>query len=278
VLLPPEGNALSTELQGLLLKTIPDSRPSYKRTKRPLSSSDSTVRKLPRVCYDSRMNWKWICLCAGVCFLTAACSTTPPAAETLEPLRSYESIATEAVSVQQTAAADTAAMNATIEAAARLESQHSTYNALLLATVRANEVPTPSQRLAMTEGGAMAAEMLNLSDGQMRVQQIGTAGFVRPEDNCFETHQQFFNRASTNVIYMTALVTNLQSGTTFRVDWIYNNRVVHTSTWSAPSDEIRRCLALAMRASDVVFSPGAWSARLFMNNVPIGNSAFEILG
>jgi hypothetical protein len=69
VLLPPEGNALSTELQGPLLDIIPDSRPSYKRTKKPLSLSDPAVRKLPRVCYDSRMNWKWICLCAGVCLL-----------------------------------------------------------------------------------------------------------------------------------------------------------------------------------------------------------------
>lgn len=207
-----------------------------------------------------------------------ACGVAPQTDEAVTPLRPYESIATEAASIQLTASADVVAMNATIEAATRLESQHSAYNAVLLATVRANEVPTPSQRLAMTEGGAMAAEMLNLADGQMRIQQIGTAGFVRPEDNCFETHQQFFNRASTNIIYMTGLVTNLKAGTTFRVDWIHNNRVVHTSTWSAPNDEIRRCLALALRASEVVFTPGPWSARLFMDNVPVGNSAFEILG
>lgn len=207
----------------------------------------------------------------------AACGVMPTANETSVPPRPYESLATEAAGVQLTSVAEITAMNATIEAATRLESQHSAYNAVLLATVRANEVPTPSQRLAMTEGGAMAAEMLNLADGQMRIQQIGTAGFVRPEDNCFETHQQFFNRASTNIIYMTGLVTNLKAGTTFRVDWIYNNRVVHTSTWSAPNDEIRRCLALALRASEVVFAPGAWSARLFMDNVPVGNSAFEIL-
>ncbi len=217
-------------------------------------------------------------LLAIVAMISTACGTMPQAAETLEPIRPYESIATEAASVQQTAAVDVLALNATIEAATRTESQQNAYNVVLLATVRANEVPTPSERLAMTEGGAMAAEMLNLADGQMRIQQVGTAGFVRPEDNCFETHQQFFNRASTNIIYMTGLVTNLQAGTTFRVDWIYNSRVVHTSTWSAPNNEIRRCLALAMRASDVVFTPGAWSARLFMDNVPVGNSAFEILG
>jgi hypothetical protein len=231
------------------------------------------------VCYDNAMKRHWVYFSGllAMLALTSACGAAPPAAETLEPIRPYESIATEAAGIQLTASAEAVALNATIEAATRMETQHNAYNAVLLATVRANEVPTPSQRLAMTDGGAMAAEMLNLADGQMRVQQIGTAGFVRPEDNCFETHQQFFNRASTNIIYMTGLVTNLQSGTTFRVDWIHNNRVVHTSTWSAPNDEIRRCLALALRASEVVFTPGPWSARLFMDNVPVGNSAFEIL-
>lgn len=216
--------------------------------------------------------WLLLCLCS-----LAACSSVPQEGVLATPLLSLASYSTEAAQVQLTARADQQNMAATVQVARQVEQQQSAYNAVLLATVRADQVPTPEERLAMTDGGAMMSEMFSLNDDKMRVQQIGLAGFVRPEDDCFETHQQYYNRTITSIIYMTGLVTNLQEGTRFSVDWIYDNNIVYSASWSAPRSETIRCLAIPMRASDVVFNEGGWSARLFMDGVPIGNSAFQIL-
>lgn len=207
----------------------------------------------------------------------AACSDRPPDTLAEISLQSPDSYATQAVQVQLTSRADQQSVVATVESANRLEQQQLAYNAVLLATVRADQVATPVERVAMTEGGAMSAEMLNLADGEMTIQQIGLAGFVRPEDSCFETHQQYFARMTTDIIYISGLITNVQEGTRFSVDWIYDNEIVYSAAWSAPLTEPRRCLAIPMRASEVVFNTGSWSARLFMNGIPIDNSAFEIV-
>jgi hypothetical protein len=193
-------------------------------------------------------------------------------------LEDIAALSTQAVNLQVTSQADRSAILATVAAADIQAQQQQTYNNLLLATVRAGEVPTPSERLALTAGGAMSAEMLNTTSGEFALQQIGTAGFVRPEDDCFQTHQQYFDRMTTNTIYMTGVAVNVVQGTALRVDWIYDNQIVYTSSWSAPSDAEVRCFAIPMNASEVVFNEGAWTARLFLNGVPFESKAFEIVG
>ena len=208
-----------------------------------------------------------ILVAIGLSILCAACGTNTQEAAIL-PAEEIAAYATQVVDLQVTAQIDRNNILATVAAADSRSQQQMIYNNILLATVRAGEAPTPSERLAMSDGGAMSAEMLNTGNGEMLVQQVGTASIIRADDGCFETHQQYFDRMSTNTIYMTGLVTNIVEGTAFRVDWIYNNEIVYTSSWSAPMSELRRCFAVGMNASDVVFNEGSWSARLFLNGVP----------
>lgn len=185
--------------------------------------------------------------------------------------------ATEAAGIRLNSQTERTQVAATVAVAETQSANYSLYNNVLVATVRADQIPTPSERLAFTDGGVMAIDMFDLSDGQMRFLQVGTAGYVRPEDRCFETHQTFFRTSSTNRIYMTALALNLQAGTNLRVDWFYEGSRVHTSAWSAPSFTEGMCIAIELSPANAPFLPGNWSATLFVNGNAIDPSAFSII-
>jgi len=204
----------------------------------------------------------------------AACQSSSTEQEDMrQALTAYP---TESAALLQAMQAQRTQAAATIAASDAESQRYRDYTSIILATVRANQVPTPSERLAIVEGGAMSLEMLNVTDGQMRFMQIGVAGYVNPSDDCFETHQQYYTQANTSVIYMTALAINLKAGTTFTVNWQYNRQRVFQSSWTAPRDEVRRCIAIPMRSSDTSLQVGSWTADLFVNGQKEASSSFEI--
>jgi len=213
-------------------------------------------------------------LFAFIILALAACQGSSDQLEsTRQALTAYPS---ESAALLQTVQAQRTQAAATIQASEAQGQRYRDYANLILATVRANQVPTPAERLAVVEGGAMSLDMLNTSDGQMRFMQIGVAGYVNPVDDCFETHQQYYTQANTSIIYMTALAVNLQAETTFSVNWLYNRQRVFQSSWTAPEDAVRRCIAIPMRSSDTAFEIGSWSAELFVNGMMEASSSFEI--
>lgn len=185
--------------------------------------------------------------------------------------------ATQSTQLQQAIAQDATQVVLTVDAASQQFAQLSGLNGVLVATVRAGENPTPVERIAAIQGGAMSLEMLNTSDGQMRFMQVGVAGFINPSDGCFESHQQYYTLGNANVVYMTALAVNLKAGTRFAVDWFYAGQRVFQSAWTAPSDEVRRCIAVPMRITDTAFLAGDWTATLYIDGQSYSSSSFQML-
>lgn len=215
-------------------------------------------------------------LCVLVALLTA-CGAFDAPNEVDIARAELEAYGTQAIVIQNEAQLARTHVVQTVQVADVQSTQIALYNQYLVATARANQNPTPSQRIAAVEGGAMSLEMLNVSDGQMRLMQVGMAGYIRPDDGCFETHQQYYTLSNTNVVYMTGLAVNLPAGTVFAVDWLYEGQVVFRSSWTAPNFEVRRCIAIPMRASDVAFRGGNWIARLFVNGSSFSASNFQMV-
>jgi hypothetical protein len=207
----------------------------------------------------------------------AACGALDAPSEVDLARAELEAYGTQAIVIQNEAQIARTQVIQTVQVAEVQSTQIALYNQYLVATARANQNPTPSQRIAVVEGGAMSLEMLNVSDGQMRLMQVGVAGYIRPDDGCFETHQQYYTLGNTSVVYMTGLAINLPAGTSFAVDWLYEGQVVFRSSWTSTNFEVRRCIAIPMRSSDVAFRGGNWIARLFVNGSSFSASNFQMV-
>ncbi len=204
-----------------------------------------------------------------VLVILAGCTGTDEAAQMREEIALY---AEESNALRQQIQQQLTQTAATAEYANAQIQQLSALNQQLLATARAGEAPTP-QRLVSTDGGAMGAEMFNLQDETMRFVQIGIAGYVRPSDECFETHQQYYTLSATRTVYMTAVAVQLRAGTTFDVEWRHEGELVSRTSWTAPSNQAVRCIALPL---NMPLRVGNWTARLFINGTGYPSSAFIV--
>jgi hypothetical protein len=222
-----------------------------------------------------RIYWLLVLLVLSVSL--AACQSI--AGDNVPATLEYEltAYATQAVSLRQSAQLQRTEIASTVDASLTQVAQYRAYNAELVVTVRAGQVPTPERLIAAPDGGTIPLEMLNTSDGVMRFMQVGTAGYVDPNTRCFDSHQTFFRVGQFNSVYLTALGVNVQSGTRLQVNWIYNGDLVHQSAWVAPQFFERTCVAIELTSNQVIFAQGDWSATLFVNGEPINPSAFTIL-
>lgn len=140
------------------------------------------------------------------------------------------------------------------------------YNSILLATVRAGGDATPvPQTFANTNEGPLALSIYDTSDGIMRFEQTGTSGFVRPQDRCFESHQNFFTTSSTDAIYFVAVGLNMSAGTNIDVTWYYEGAIQHRSSYTAPNFVEAQCVAVPLTRGDANLLPGNWSASVTVN-------------
>lgn len=158
---------------------------------------------------------------------------------------------------------------ATVSVAETQAAGYFQYNTVLLATVRAVSASTPvPQAFQNVTGGPQALSIYDTSSGRMQMVQTGVSGFVRPDDRCFETHQNFFTTSSLNAVYFVAVGLNMPAGTTIDVQWFYEGQPVYSNGLTISSGVDAQCIAIALQPSNVALSPGNWSAAVSLNGEP----------
>ncbi len=183
---------------------------------------------------------------------------------------------TEVASLREGLDSDLTQAAATIAAAGTDTAAFERYNSELVVTVRAGDPnPTPVRRVIESQGSGLSAEMFDVQGEEMRVLQIGAAAEI-DSSRCFRSHVEFF-RPGTGVIYQTARLINVQPGTNLRAEWVYQGNIVHERNWTAPEYRQTQCIALEMRSENVTFSPGAWTATLYVNGQARDPTPFTIL-
>lgn len=214
----------------------------------------------------------------GIAIICTACQPLLSEDETVQMEADLSFYATEAVQVREAMLIEVTAAAATIAAAEREAAEYAALNRALAATRSAVIPATRSVVVIDNSSGPMPLEMFDLSDGQMRFVQIGVAGTINASDDCWVTHQTFFDEMTTQVIYLVALGLNLQSNTTVIGEWVYEGDIVHQNTWTAPEATRGRCIALPLRQSDAPLAPGNWIARFRVNGQVLDPAPFTITG
>jgi hypothetical protein len=190
-----------------------------------------------------------------------------------------EAYGTQVVSLRDQMQVDRTAIAATIEVGGTQIAAFTDYNGLLRATLQAGIPSTATLDPAnFNSQGPMSLNTFDLSSGEMRFVQVGTAGLITPNDRCFVSHQNFFDNMNTSVIYMTALALNLRAGTAVRVDWQYGGEVVYSNGWTAPQSLDGKCVAIELRPDNVPFAPGNWTATMYIDGEAIDPAPFTIVG
>jgi len=167
----------------------------------------------------------------------------------------------------------------TVDIAATQASNYARYNTMLAGTVQAVVPPTVTPLPVYIDAeGPLPFDSYDLSDGVLRVTQVGLAGQITQDDRCFVNHQNFFQAMNTNVIYMTGVALNMQAGTELRVDWQFGGEVVYSNSWVAPSSVDATCFSIELRPSNAPFTVGNWTATLYVNGSAEEPSSFTIIG
>ena len=224
---------------------------------------------------------RFIVLCF-VSVMLASCQTLSSDETNLQLEEELVAYGTEAAMLRDDIQSNQTQVVATVVAASTDAAAFGAYNRILAPTVGVVQPGTPTRipaeevidALGVNAQGPMPVEMFDLSDGQTRFVQIGTAGQI-DDRNCFISHQSFF-QPNSNVIYMTGLGLNVYAGTSVRVEWRNGGDLVHTSSWSAPQSVDGQCVALALRPENAPFTPGNWTATMYVNGEPIDPAPFTI--
>jgi hypothetical protein len=225
---------------------------------------------------------RYLVICC-ILFALSACQGVTADETNLQLQSELDAYGTEGAVLRQEIQLNQTEIVATVAASGTDAAAYASYNRILAPTVGVVQPGTPTripaeeviQALGVEAQGPMPVEMFDISDGQTRFVQLGTAGQIDNE-NCFISHQSFF-QSSSNVIYMTGLGLNVFAGTSLRVEWRFGGELVHTSTWSAPQSVDGQCVALAMRPSNAALTPGNWTATMFVNGEPIDPAPFTIV-
>lgn len=190
-----------------------------------------------------------------------------------------EAYGTQAASLRDQMQLERTAVAVTVEFGGTQIAAYTDYNVRLMATLQSGIVPTATLDPAdFNAQGPLSLNTFDLSSGEMRFVEIGTAGQITPNDRCFVTHQKFFDAATTSVIYMTALALNLRAGTVVRVDWQYGGEVVYSNGWTAPQSLDGQCVAIELHPDNAPFAIGNWTATMYIDGEAIDPAPFTIIG
>lgn len=185
--------------------------------------------------------------------------------------------ATESAMLRDQIQIDRTQVIATVQSASTQSAQFSAYNNLLVATLRAINPPTPTSPPLDVVEGPLPFTIYDLSSGEMRFVQLGTASQI-DSSGCFVRHQNFFNPMQVNTIYMTGVALNLRAGTTIRVNWQYEGEIVYSNSWVAPQSIDGQCFAIPIQPSNAPFLSGNWTATVIIDGEPIDPAPFTISG
>jgi hypothetical protein len=212
-----------------------------------------------------------------IAWITSSCvgTTDQLNSQMQQDLQNY---GTEAVALREQIQIDRTAIVVTVDAANAQARQFELYNSILRQTAVAGQPPTATiPPIEANAQGPMPISMFDLSDGQMRFVQVGTASQI-DGDRCFISHQTFFRDTEVSIIYITGLALNLVAGTQVRAEWRYGDQVVYANAWIAPQSVDGQCFALELRPSDAPFLPGNWTVMLLINGESANSASFTIIG
>ena len=175
----------------------------------------------------------------------------------------------------------------TIAAAGTKVAQLSAVNAALGATVRASFTGTPALRAVVVSaddmGGSLGDDMMEdgeasaYAQDETNLRNISTAAGTLRESGCSSGIVTQF-RPTAERIYVTAEVIALHAGTTFSVDWMYEDALLADVSWQADYSTSFECIWFYATPQDFEFTPGNYSARVYVNGLEVGNTGFTILG
>lgn len=203
----------------------------------------------------------------GFLLLLTACQVFQPEDTQATAQAAVNAYSTEGASIQATLSAAETQVIATGYAAETQIFDRDNTNRILLATVRA-EIPPTQPVVAITLGDA-GQVVPSLENGELLFATTGIATAVRPEDDCIQNLVGRVSTASSRV-YATAVGSNVHVGTKMSAEWMFENTLVWSDTWDIPRDFDHLCFWFSLQPSEVPFTPGNWSVRLFANGTPIG--------
>ena len=182
--------------------------------------------------------------------------------------------------------ADETQAAATVAAASAWIADRAWLNAAMGATLRANYTPTPGLRPVVVSaaemGSSLTGDMLD-AGGQpdagslMTISDVDTARGVLASSGCSTGSVRQFSGGDKR-IYVTARVTDLQAGSVFGADWIFQGRVLFRVNFTVDEARASLCIWFYATQEDFPFLPGAYSATIFVNGESRATAAFTIAG
>lgn len=211
-----------------------------------------------------------------LCLLLGACQGALLNEHELELEASLEAYGTEAATLREDMQFHRTEVVSTVSAAASQAADFERYNQSLRATAAILVVSSEDERIVLNNAqGPLPIELYDLSNGEMRFVQVGTAGQIDSQ-GCFLAKQQFFP-VSSSEIYMTAVALNLRAGTVVRVDWQYGGQLVFSNSWTAPQSVDGQCVAISLRPENAEFVAGNWTATLYVNGEAVDPYSFTFV-
>lgn len=135
---------------------------------------------------------------------------------------------------------------------------------------------TPSSGTSTSDTMSMDAQDSELASVNMlEVINLATAGTVRSQDGCASGIVTQFSTENQQ-IYVTAQVLNLAVGTSFSVDWNYEQRLVYRSAWTSDYSAASECIWFYMEPADAPFLPGNYSITMYVNGSQLPSQSFSI--
>ena len=173
----------------------------------------------------------------------------------------------------------------TIVAAGTRIARLSAVNAALGATLRAHHTGTPEVRAVVVSAEDMGSSLEDdmtvgdsaqrSLDSAMRVSSLSTARSTDPASGCSSGPVSQFSPGAER-IYVTARVTDLQSGTLFEVDWLFNGSSVYRVEWQADFSRSSVCIWFYATPLAFPFLTGDYAATLYADGEALGTTEFSI--
>lgn len=196
--------------------------------------------------------------------LVAACGMSAPISDLEATLHAEaDHIFAEATAIRATAEVHTAQTVGTIVASGSYVEQRRAVNASLLATARADIVPT-QQVVANVFSGTPDA----ILRGERWFVKTGTTTNIQASNGCAIAPQGQFP-TDTGEIYATFEAHNIASGTPLSATWLHDGQTVHQESFNLNGNHGFICLWFSITPSVVAFTPGVWSVQLYAEGFPL---------
>jgi len=187
------------------------------------------------------------------------------------------SLVTEAAVLEDTAATRAVEAMATVAVDETRIAGLQSINDQLLLTLAAGSTPTPA--LIVGQADVRQADLMG-EDGNLNrlFTQSGIGTEVSAADGCVLDPAFTFSSDTIEVLYATGLVRNATGSIAMRVEWYWNNQIVHESNFQMTPDRSPFCFWFPIDRGNTDFAPGNWTVRMYADEFPLRDltMSFEI--